>query len=124
MPHGLPAVPRFDPNENSVTSPAAVVIVRMSAVALPYPDVALFVTATGSLVPVVAVAETFMVAVIVFAQRTLTLVKLTPVGPIRLAPEAKPEPLTVTEVVVPRAALEGLMEALLLWWTAPVAARL
>jgi hypothetical protein len=67
---------------------------------------------TGRFVPVVAVADTCMVAVIVVESATWTLEKVTPLGPLMLAPAAKPVPMRVTEVVVPWAARDGFMEAM------------
>ena len=86
------------------------VMVRRLAVATPEPAAALFLTVTGSPVPVVAVAETFILAVILVELTTTTVVNVTPVGPVTFAPVTKPVPVRVTLGDVPRAAVDGLMD--------------
>ena len=67
------------------------------------------VTLTGRLMPGVAVAATFMTAVICVELTTVTEELLTYLGPLTVAPAANPVPVRVTAYVLPRARLEGVM---------------
>jgi hypothetical protein len=50
-----------------------------------------------------------MVAVMVVGFTTTTLVKVTPLGPLSVAPDANPEPVRVTGVVDFTVTVDGLM---------------
>jgi hypothetical protein len=77
------------------------VIVSTLAVALPYPAAASLLTVTGRLVPIVAAADTVIVAMIVVELTAVKVENVTPLGPVSLAPGAKPVPLMVTCPVLP-----------------------
>jgi hypothetical protein len=68
-----------------------------------------FVIVMARLDPAVAVLATFMLAVIVVELTMTTLEKVTPLGPLRVAPVANPVPLITTDLVVPGATVDGLM---------------
>ena len=86
------------------------VMVRILPVPLPSPPTAPFDTVIGRRLPFFAWADTFIVAVILVELITLTLLKVTPAGPIRVAPLRNPAPVIVTDLDAPSLSDDGAID--------------
>ena len=90
--------------------PGRHVMVKTLPVPRPPPPATPLTTVTGRPLPAFALEATFMVAVILVGLTTLTLLKVTPAGPVRVAPLRKPVPVIVTDSDAPGFSDDGVID--------------
>ena len=89
---------------------ATATMVKTLPVPRPWPPATPLMTVTVRPLPAFALAATLTVAVILVGLTTLTLLKVTPVGPVSVAPLKKPLPVTVTDSDAPGFSDDGVID--------------